>query len=226
MYSIFRHLFVLLVVVCSNFLNAQSKLIYIADPLCSWCYGFQPELDKVLEHYKGKLSVEFLVGGLGLENKKGLNREFKDGLLAHWKEVHAESKQPFDSKILNTRGLIYNSLPLCLAVQATKSIDSTAALAMHKKLQQYFFAQNKNVTQFAEIQKLAGDMSLDTAQFRTVYYLPETKTSLESEFKRVEKNGIDSFPVLILVTQKETVILSEGYTSHKNIIKKINKLLK
>lgn len=27
--------------------NNKPALIYIGDPLCSWCYGIAPELDKL-----------------------------------------------------------------------------------------------------------------------------------------------------------------------------------
>ena len=36
----------------SSNLNAQrDTLIYIGDPMCSWCYGFAPEMDKILEAF-------------------------------------------------------------------------------------------------------------------------------------------------------------------------------
>jgi putative protein-disulfide isomerase len=27
----------------------MTQLIYVADPMCSWCYGFGPELQALLE---------------------------------------------------------------------------------------------------------------------------------------------------------------------------------
>ena len=33
------------------------KLIYIADPMCSWCYGFGPELAKLLARADSALAL-------------------------------------------------------------------------------------------------------------------------------------------------------------------------
>jgi len=39
------------------------KLIYIGDPMCSWCYGFGKELSEVMQSLP-ELRLEIVVGGL------------------------------------------------------------------------------------------------------------------------------------------------------------------
>jgi putative protein-disulfide isomerase len=206
--------------------NVKPKLIYIADPLCSWCYGFQSELDKVLHQYADSLQIELVVGGMGIGNKKILDQEFKESLNDHWTQVHKHTGQVFDHKMINTKGLIYNSEPICQAIVAAKTLDSSKALTMHKKLQTAFYAQNKNVTKFPAILEVAVEVGLDTAAFREIYFSEANKKKTIAEFKRVEKNGVDTFPVLILVSKKETILINEGYNSHKDVIKKLKKTLK
>ena len=38
-------------------------LLYFADPMCSWCYGFGPELDGLLRE-RADLRVQLVMGGL------------------------------------------------------------------------------------------------------------------------------------------------------------------
>ncbi|MFQ5523922.1 MAG: DsbA family protein, partial [Acidimicrobiia bacterium] len=37
-----------------------TKLIYVGDPMCSWCWGFAPEIEDLADEYP----VEVVVGGL------------------------------------------------------------------------------------------------------------------------------------------------------------------
>ena len=58
-------------------------LLYFADPLRSWCYGFGPELAKLLEHNPGT-RVDLVMGGLRPFNREAMSPAFKDMLRGHW----------------------------------------------------------------------------------------------------------------------------------------------
>jgi putative protein-disulfide isomerase len=204
----------------------KPKLVYIADPLCSWCYGFQPEMDKILAAYGQTCDLEIVAGGMGIGNKKPLDQEFKESLQDHWKQIKELTGQEFDHEILNTKGLIYNSEPLCRAIVTAKDIDSTKGLAMHKMLQKYFYAKNKNVTLLENIKLCALELKLDTATFIKTYNSEKIKKATQADFDRVERNGIEGFPALILVKNDKPIIIAEGYTKFKKIDKKLKKLLK
>ena len=42
----------------------MKTLYYVADPMCSWCWGFQPVLEKVKEAVPEELSPVYIMGGL------------------------------------------------------------------------------------------------------------------------------------------------------------------
>jgi len=43
---------------------ADPHLIYFADPMCSWCWGFAPVIAQVRERYGEALPVRLVLGGL------------------------------------------------------------------------------------------------------------------------------------------------------------------
>jgi protein-disulfide isomerase-like protein with CxxC motif len=45
------------------------QLIYVADPMCSWCYGFGPELQALLEMMPDA-NLDIIVGGLRAYNQE------------------------------------------------------------------------------------------------------------------------------------------------------------
>ena len=40
------------------------ELLYIHDPLCVWCYGMSPVINRVQREFAGRLEVSVLCGGM------------------------------------------------------------------------------------------------------------------------------------------------------------------
>ena len=105
-------------------LNMQAqnnmKLIYVGDPMCSWCYGIAPEWQKVKTEYKDKLEIDYVMGGLRPYFEKPIS-EMKDFLSEHWEHVHEASNQPFNYAILDRSDLNYDTEPPSRAVVVIQS---------------------------------------------------------------------------------------------------------
>lgn len=67
------------------------ELIYIGDPMCSWCYGFSPELEKVKQAYP-TIKFTMIMGGLRAGGNESLE-DLSGYLKGHWKEVEKASDQ-------------------------------------------------------------------------------------------------------------------------------------
>ena len=68
-------------------------LVYFADPMCSWCYGFGPELDALMRERPG-LRVDVVMGGLRAHNTEALTPEFRRSTAEHWSHVAASRDFP------------------------------------------------------------------------------------------------------------------------------------
>jgi len=42
----------------------NDKNWYIADPMCSWCWGFAPIIEKIRERYSDRLNFGLMLGDL------------------------------------------------------------------------------------------------------------------------------------------------------------------
>jgi len=62
------------------------RLLYFADPMCSWCYGFGPELRKLLAA-RPDLQLELVMGGLRPFNRDPMSDAFREMLASHWQHV-------------------------------------------------------------------------------------------------------------------------------------------
>ena len=50
----------------------MTRLIYVADPMCSWCWGFQPVLESVRKILEGD-GIQYVMGGLAKDTSDPLS---------------------------------------------------------------------------------------------------------------------------------------------------------
>ena len=74
----------------------NKKLLYFADPMCSWCWGFSPVIHSIVDSFNDTIPVEIHVGGLRAGNTKQMDQEQRLYILNHWFNVNEASGQPFD----------------------------------------------------------------------------------------------------------------------------------
>ena len=55
---------------------SAPHLIYFSDPMCSWCYGFGPELSKLVER-RPDLKLSPVMGGLRPYNRAPMTLAFR-----------------------------------------------------------------------------------------------------------------------------------------------------
>nr|MBA3324286.1 DsbA family protein [Paracoccaceae bacterium] len=44
--------------------SSQAHLLYVADPMCSWCWGFAPVIADIRAAFRDRLPLHLVMGGL------------------------------------------------------------------------------------------------------------------------------------------------------------------
>ena len=65
----------------------KATLVYIGDPMCSWCWGAAPELTRLQDHYQKQLDFEIILGGLRPFTEHTMTDKQKNFLREHWVEI-------------------------------------------------------------------------------------------------------------------------------------------
>jgi putative protein-disulfide isomerase len=65
----------------------EGKIIYVGDPMCSWCYGISKHLILLKNHFSN-LEFNIVVGGLRPGGGDVWDEQFKVFIQHHWKEVN------------------------------------------------------------------------------------------------------------------------------------------
>ena len=124
-------------------------LIYIADPMCSWCYGFGPQLKALLDALPD-VQLDIVVGGLRAYNTDVMDEAQKATILGHWKQVQAASGLPFSTSGMARPNFVYDTEPACRALVAARilspDLPSRSMLDVFHAIQHAFYAQGRDVT--------------------------------------------------------------------------------
>ena len=206
---------------------AQDKpqLIYFGDPMCSWCYGFSPEISAAVDSLGATVDFQMIMGGLRPYNTQTMT-DLGDFLKDHWKEVGERSGQPFGYEILKDETFVYDTEPACRAVVVMKKLQPESTLAFFKKIQHSFYKENKNTNSVETYLELVEEFGIEKEIFQKEFESDEMKAAVKSEFTYSSEIGVRGFPTLVLQKGDKYFLLTNGYTTADNIIEKCREMLK
>jgi putative protein-disulfide isomerase len=207
--------------------NAEKpELIYVGDAMCSWCYGFSPEITATKEHFKNELEFKLLNGGLRPYTKEPMDAEMKKFLEKHWKEVAKISGQPFSYHILaDSSRFVYDTEPAARAVATVRKLKPGSEFDFFKKVQNSFYVKNRNTSDINTYLELLPEFNIDEDLFRETFNSQQMKQTIAAEFKQVETLGVTGFPAVLLKINGQYLMISNGYSKRGEVIKEIEKAL-
>lgn len=199
---------------------AGAHLIYFADPMCSWCWGFSPVVDALRQRLGSALPIRLIMGGLRPGTTQPLNETSKREIREHWEHVHEASGQPFDFSFLDREGFIYDTEPASKAVVAVRRSGMGEALGFLKQVHAAFYARNQDVTDEGVLADLAAENGQDREGFLQAFRSEEIRQETWQDFAIAQKAGIRGFPCLLAGVGEgaEYSILTMGYQPAERIL--------
>lgn len=209
------------------------KLIFVGDPMCSWCYGFGKELTALTARHP-ELPLEIMVGGVRAGATDVLDDNGKQFRLGHWARVEEKSGLPFNRKALLAReNFVYDTEPICRAVVTARSIAPEAdQLAVFRALQRAFYVDGLDTTDGAVLAQAAAaaleeqGYAVDAATFQAAWSHSATIAATLAEFAQVRAIGIRSFPALLLEANGQRIEISPGYAHESQLEHQLDAVLR
>jgi len=189
----------------------KPELYYIADPMCSWCWGFSPVIRKIHDTYTDRIHFNLVVGGLRTGGTHVLTDELRTTLSGHWKEVENLSGQPFNYDFGVPEGFVYDTEPSCKAVVVVRSLVPENALAYFDALHEAFYVGNRDLTNPEVLAAVGVDFGVDEAAFLEKYEEESTVRETHEDFEFSQSLGIRGFPSIVLRDERGMALLTSGY---------------
>jgi putative protein-disulfide isomerase len=214
----------------------ENSLVYVGDPMCSWCYGFGVPLHQLLEQLPG-VPLAMVLGGLRAYNKEVMPATLKDTLHHHWEEVTKRSGEPFGTGQFDREDYIYDTEPACRAVVTIRTHAAEHTLAMYHAIQHAFYAMGRDITQtsvladvWQELRENWGDsnttndVNFSRDAFVEAFESDSIKTQTRNDFAMVQQWGIRGFPALIAVVNGEAQLVANGYMEADEMLQRVQQV--
>lgn len=185
------------------------RLLYVMDPLCSWCWGFTPVLEELMKRAEPK-GVSVQVVAAGLRREKRLDISGRDQLLDDWKTVQKTTGQPFDAQSLPS-DFVYDNEPACRAIVTARYLSPDKVWPLTVLIQQAFHCKGIDITRENSLIKLAAKAGLNPVPFADYFNSPEAHEATLADFNWVENLGIPGFPTLLAERDGQLTLLTNGY---------------
>jgi putative protein-disulfide isomerase len=198
----------------------MNSLLYVADPLCSWCYGFGPQIDLLRARF-ADLPLNLMMGGLRAYNTQVMDDSLKQYLRSAWQRVGETSGQPFSDAALAREDFVYDTEPPCRAVVTARALQPALAWPLMKAVQRSFYALGKDVTQPEVLAGIAQETGFDRHAFLQALHSPEMQDATASDFVEVKQLGVSGFPALLAVRDREAAFVANGFMRAETIAPRI-----
>lgn len=191
----------------------MANLLYFADPMCSWCYGYSTVINALAESH----SVNVIMGGLRGAETPPMTVEMRGKIQDHWKHVRdatANAGAPVTFEFENgiPEGFIYNTEPACRAVVVVGRMSAEKVLPYMAAVQKRFYGQGEDVTQAGSLAASAAEFGIDSAQFLELFNSSEAAEATREQFITTQQFGVSGFPALMVEKDGEWRPISMGYT--------------
>ncbi len=204
----------------------MKALIYYGDPMCSWCWGFAPQIAMIGDWFKGRLPVRMVMGGLRPGTTEPMSIEMKVEILGHWKDVAAKTGQAFDYTFLERSGFVYDTEPACRAVVVARELGADKALPAFNAIQQAFYERAWDVTSRDVLGEIVEGVGVNRATFDAIFDTEGAREATERDFLASRNMRVTGFPTLIAEEDgKPPKLLTAGYRKLDSLVPALEKWL-
>ncbi|MEG5263876.1 DsbA family protein [Pseudomonas sp. JDS28PS106] len=189
----------------------SPRLIYVMDPMCSWCWGFAPVADALARQAREQgVPMHLVMGGLRAGGS-ALESATRGYILEHWQAVETATGQCFRFEGALPNGFVYDTTPACRAVASARSLDPDRAWELVKLIQQAFYCEGRDVTRPSLLAELAEQAGIERAAFARAFDSDELSAATAADFAWAQGLGIAGFPTLLAERNGQLALLTNGY---------------
>lgn len=200
------------------------KIIYFTDPICSSCWGIEPQLRRLKLEYDSEVEVEYHMGGLLKDwsyNSGGISKP--SDVAHHWDEVSHHYEMPIDGDVW-LEDPLSSSYPPSIAFKAAQIQDKQKAILFLRKIREMVFLEKKNITKWEYLEKAANEVGLNAQQLKQDFD-GEAKELFKKDLILAREMGVRGFPSLFFSDTSKNVLFMYGARPYNEFSAKLTALM-
>lgn len=215
----------------STMTKDKMKIIYVFDPLCGWCYGFEPVMEKVQANYGSDFEFEVISEGMVMpENERPVSelREFLENAIPALEDRTGISiSKAYYDNILHNDSIVLNSVLPSRVFFALKPYCKYKEVELARKIQDLLYQQGLDIGKYESYTSLFQEYSPEQVNTIEAFVSTEAvKTGTQKMFNQSQQMRVSGFPALLFEHEEKTYNLNIGYTSYENMAELLGKVKK
>ena len=200
----------------------QDTLIYVHDPMCSWCWGFEPTRQAIFDAIGDRLQIRRLVGGLAPDSDAPMPESMQQMLQQTWQRIgQTIPGTRFNFEFWEKFAPRRSTYPANRAVIAAREQGADYDQAMTARIQQAYYLEARNPSDNSTLIELATEIGLDADKFAECLVAESTQQLLMTEIQSTRALGIDSFPSMAVHRNGELHHIGLNYTDPQAMLEQI-----
>jgi putative protein-disulfide isomerase len=204
-----------------------TRLIYIHDPMCSWCYAFSRSWAALQAEMPGDITIIYLAGGLAPDTTEPMPLSMRHTIQHIWQRI--EQTVPgvsFNYDFWSRNTPIRSTYPACRAVLAARKQHTESEPDMVQAIHRAYYQKALNPSLPETLQGCAQEIGLDVAVFGRDLISPEIEDGLQHEIRQSRQLDAYSYPSLRLVHNNAIFPIPIDYLNHRTMRDKINRIIR
>lgn len=203
----------------------QKTLYYVLDPMCSWCWGFAENFDRLCAVLPADVQIKLVMGGLAPDSDDPMPEETRLYVQAQWRKVQAATGAEFNWDFWTQCAPRRSTYPACRAVITARLMEPTSSLAMLKAIQHAYYLQARNPSDASTLIELAAELGLDADEFSAQLNGQAVNTALAADFDLRKELSVRAFPTVLLKIEDKLTPLLIGQTTWENLQMRLHEAL-
>ncbi len=199
-------------------------LIYVMDPMCSWCWAFAPALAELKAKLPDSIPCYTLLGGLASDSAEPMPESMQQQIKQIWQHIEDRTGAKFNYDFWSDNTPCRSTYQACRAVIAAGELAVDQSDDMISAIQQGYYLQAKNPSDSDILVQLAADIGLHPDPFQAALLSNETETRLQQHLSYKNQLGIQGFPCLLWFNGQKFEWLAQGYTETDQLLARVKEL--
>ena len=201
----------------------KTELIFVLDPMCSWCWGFAPVIEQLRAIRSDSYDFSLIVGGLRTKGQMTWDASSQKYLKDHWEQVKQRTGQPFSNALFEKEDFEYDTYPACKAIVTVRELfGMQSAFEYLHMLQERFYTQGEDITDINILTNLLRSIGLESKSFKIFYESDRAELLMQHDFAKARSMGANAFPSVVIIDKDGHMVCQKGYRSimeMKNLLK-------
>lgn len=208
----------------------QVDMFYATDPLCSFCWAYEPSLRKFLYQYAKYLSSYMLVMGGMIEKWEEFGEDKANGITdaidvaKHWREIGDYTRMVIDGRIWLEEP-IDSSFPSSRTFEIVRRDYPELAPRYLRKLREAVMMWNQDISKPEVLRNILEEMDLDAEAVLRDADSFEGRTLLNGDIGLSRALTVTGFPTVVMVNEQNQGIKIVGAQAFEALVEALQQIL-